>query len=256
MTAIKLLFALLYLMTASAAYNYTDVLRKSIKFYAAQRSGRLLIPNHIPWRADSGLNHVGDKGEDLTGGWLDAGDNVKFNFPMAASTTLLLWSIIEYKDAYKGSGLYQSVLESVKWPLDYLVKCHVSDNVLYAQCGDGNLDHSNWERPENITYAQPCFKISPQNPGSDLAGEVAAAFAAGYIAFKDFNPTFAADLLLRAHTILQTLIAESTPILFKTLRDFTTLTATKTSWYGPRPGLRGPPKILSILPRPRSSIKV
>ena len=38
-----------------------------------------------------------DEGVDLSGGWYDAGDHVKFGFPMAWSTTVLSWSIIDYK---------------------------------------------------------------------------------------------------------------------------------------------------------------
>ena len=31
---------------------------------------------------------------DLTGGWYDAGDFVKFNFPMAYSVTTLAWGML------------------------------------------------------------------------------------------------------------------------------------------------------------------
>ena len=33
---------------------------------------------------------------DLVGGYYDAGDNVKFGFPMAFTTTMLSWSVIEF----------------------------------------------------------------------------------------------------------------------------------------------------------------
>ena len=35
-----------------------------------------------------------DVGIDLTGGWYDAGDHVKFNFPMAYSVTTLAWGML------------------------------------------------------------------------------------------------------------------------------------------------------------------
>jgi len=35
-----------------------------------------------------------DIGVDLTGGWYDAGDFVKFNFPMAYSVTTLAWGML------------------------------------------------------------------------------------------------------------------------------------------------------------------
>ena len=51
--------------------------------------------------------------------------------------------------------------------------------------GDGNLDHAVWGRPEEMTMARPAWKLTPSAPGSDLAGETAAAMAAGSIAFKE-----------------------------------------------------------------------
>ncbi len=69
------------------SYNYADALQKSIFFYECQRSGTLPADNRVNWRGPSGLTDGADAGVDLTGGWYDAGDNVKFNFPMAFSAT-------------------------------------------------------------------------------------------------------------------------------------------------------------------------
>ena len=55
------------------------------------------------------------------------------------------------------------------------------------QVGDGHVDHAFWGRPEDMTMARPAFKIDANNPGSDLAGETAAAMAAGSILFKDIG---------------------------------------------------------------------
>lgn len=35
-----------------------------------------------------------------------------------------------------------------------------------------------------MTMQRPAYKITPSSPGSDVAGETAAAMAAGSIAFK------------------------------------------------------------------------
>jgi hypothetical protein len=75
----------------SQEYNYAEVLQKSMWFYEAQRSGKLPENNRVEWRASSALNDGSDVGHDLSGGWYDAGDNMKFNFPMASSLTLLAW---------------------------------------------------------------------------------------------------------------------------------------------------------------------
>ena len=52
------------------------------------------------------------------------------------------------------------------------------------QVGDGNIDHSWVGRPEDMTMARPSAKIDAENPGSDLAGETAAALAATSIVFR------------------------------------------------------------------------
>ena len=117
----------------SGKYSYNEVLHKSILFYEAERSGKLPSSNRIPWRGDSALGDKGINGEDLTGGWYDAGDHVKFGFLMAFSTTLLSWGVIEYKDAYTDAGELQAMLDSIKWPLDYFIKAHVKPNVFYGQ---------------------------------------------------------------------------------------------------------------------------
>jgi len=39
---------------------------------------------------------------DLVGGYYDVGDNVKFGFPMAFTTTMLSWRVIEFGGVMKG----------------------------------------------------------------------------------------------------------------------------------------------------------
>lgn len=64
---------------------------------------------------------------------LTAGDHVKFGFPMAWSTTTTAWGIWAFREAFVESGQIDYALDSIKWPLDYFIKCHVSDNELYGQ---------------------------------------------------------------------------------------------------------------------------
>ncbi|XP_059170761.1 endoglucanase 4-like [Physella acuta] len=184
--------------TDNSKYNYNDLLQKSILFYEAQRSGKLPATNRIPWRGDSALGDKGSAGEDLTGGWYDAGDHVKFNFPMAYSATILAWSYLMYKDAYVSAGQADYLLDCIKWPLDYLLKCHTGPEELYVQVGDGGADHGYWGPPELMTMARPAFKITTSKPGSEISMDTAAAFATGYLAFKDKEPTYAATLLTHA----------------------------------------------------------
>ncbi|XP_022097093.1 uncharacterized protein LOC110982761 [Acanthaster planci] len=189
------------LTPSSAPYDYAEVIHKSILFYEAQRSGPLPANNRIPWRADSTVNDRGLNGEDLTGGWFDAGDHVKFGFPMASTVTVLAWGLVEYRDAYIGSGELVNMLDCIKWATDYFLKCHTGMYEFYAQVGDGHLDHAYWGRPEDMTINRPAFKITAANPGTEIAGETAAALAASSIAFRETDPAYADELLQHAREL-------------------------------------------------------
>ncbi|MEQ8536294.1 MAG: glycoside hydrolase family 9 protein [Coleofasciculus sp. D1-CHI-01] len=187
------------------AFNYGEALQKSILFYYAQRSGDLPDTNPLPWRGDSALNDGSDVGVDLTGGYYDAGDHVKFGLPGAASMTMLSWGAVEYQDAYQQSGQFEEILDSIKWGTDYILKAHVTDSqgtqAFYGQVGDGNLDHAFWGAPEDMTMERPAFKIDRQNPGSDLAGEAAASLAAASIVFRGVDEAYADTLLQNAQQL-------------------------------------------------------
>ena len=182
-------------------FDLNNVLHKSILFYEAQRSGELPANNRVKWRGDSGLNDGCDIGYDLTGGWYDAGDYVKFGLPMAWSTTTLTWGMIEYGDAYKAAGEYENALDQVKWALDYFVKCHIGKDQFVAQIGHAKRDHEYWGRAEEMRMSRPTYIISPKNPGSDVVGESAAALAAGSLLFRETNPKLADKYLSHAREL-------------------------------------------------------
>ncbi|CAL4100749.1 unnamed protein product, partial [Meganyctiphanes norvegica] len=181
-----------------AKYNYDEVLHKSLLFYEAQRSGDLPSNNRVPWRKDSALNDGSPIGIDLTGGYYDAGDYVKFGFPMAGTATVLAWGAIEYATAYEDAGEMEYMKDAVKWATDFFIKAHVSPNEFYGQVGNGGYDHASWGRPEDMSMARPAYKIDANNKGSDLAGETAAALASASILFKESDPAYAKNLLEHA----------------------------------------------------------
>ena len=171
-------------------YNYGEALQKSVLFYELQRSGKLPENTRCNWRGDSALADGADNNLDLTGGWYDAGDNVKFNLPMAYSAAMLGWSVLEDKKAYEESGQYEYILGDIKWVTDYLIKCHPEDEVFYYQVGDGNADHSWWGPCEVMTMNRPSYKVTKDNPGSAVTGEAAAALAIASIVFKDTDKDY------------------------------------------------------------------
>ena len=177
----------------TSEFNYGEALQKSIMFYDLQRSGKLPDNFRCNWRGDSCLSDGSDNGLDLSGGFLDAGDNVKFNLPMSYTTSLLAWSVYENRDAYEESGQLKYILDNIRWGNDYFIKCHPEPNVYYYQVGDGNADHS-WWGPVECVEAQmnrPSYKVDLQHPGSAVAAGTAASLASCAVVFKDSDPAYA-----------------------------------------------------------------
>nr|AAN72232.1 At5g49720/K2I5_8 [Arabidopsis thaliana] len=196
--------------------NYTIALHKALKFFNAQKSGKLPKHNNVSWRGNSGLQdgkgETGSFYKDLVGGYYDAGDAIKFNFPMAYAMTMLSWSVIEYSAKYEAAGELTHVKELIKWGTDYFLKTFNStaDSIddLVSQVGSGNTDDGNtdpndhycWMRPEDMDYKRP---VTTCNGGcSDLAAEMAAALASASIVFKD-NKEYSKKLVHGAKVVYQ-----------------------------------------------------
>ncbi|MGN9803493.1 glycoside hydrolase family 9 protein [Micromonospora sp. L32] len=182
-------------LAAAPAFNYSEALQKSLFFYEAQQSGRKPSWNRVSWRGDSALTDGADVGLDLTGGWYDAGDHVKFGFPMAFSATMLAWGAVEYRDGYVASGQLPHLLNNLRFVNDWFVKAHPAPNVLYGQVGKGDDDHTWWGPAEVMPMARPAYKIDASCGGADLAGETAAAMAASSMVFRPTDAAYADKLL-------------------------------------------------------------
>ena len=208
-------------------YNYGEALQKALIFYELQRSGDIdEATARCNWRGDSGMSDGSDAGLDLTGGLYDAGDNVKFNLPMAYTATMLAWSVYEDKDSYEKSGQLEYALGNIKWINDYLIKCHPSDNVYYYQVGDGNVDHSWWGAAEVMHMNRPSFKVDLNNPGSTVTAEAAAALASCAAVYKDIDSKYAQECLTHAKQLYD--FAETT----KSDSGYTAANGFYNSWSG------------------------
>ena len=185
-------------------FNYGELLQKNFLFYEANRSGALGADNRIEWRGDATLNDGADVNRDLTGGYFDAGDHIKFIQPLAFSMTLLAWGGVDYAQAYQNSGQMDELRETIKWGTDWLLKAHERDSNgdtirLWVQVGDAS-DHQFWVTPETIDQFtdRPSFAIDRQNPGADVAASSASALASASMLFRGIDNAYADELLENA----------------------------------------------------------
>ncbi|KAF3779728.1 Endoglucanase 19 [Nymphaea thermarum] len=191
-------FLVVLLPLVHGGHDYGQALSKSILFFEAQRSGYLPSTQRVTWRSNSGLQDGKANGVDLVGGYYDAGDNVKFGLPMAFTVTMMSWSVLEYGRQMANNGELRHAMDAIKWGTDYFIKAHPEPYVLYGEVGDGNTDHYCWQRPEDMTTSRYAYRIDTNNPGSDLAGETAAAMASASIVFRRSNPAYSNELLNHA----------------------------------------------------------
>ncbi|KNA18728.1 hypothetical protein SOVF_068110, partial [Spinacia oleracea] len=194
------------------ADNYTVALNMALRFFNAQKSGKLPKHNNVSWRGNSGLkdgSKLTDVKGGLVGGYYDSGENTKYHFPMAFAMTMLSWSVIEYPHKYEAIGEYDHVRELIKWGTDYLLKTFNSSatqiDKIHSQVGGAQngstipSDVTCWERPEDMDYERP---VQTSFAGADLGGEMAAAFAAASIVFRD-NQLYSKKLVRGAETVFR-----------------------------------------------------
>lgn len=168
--------------------DYKRALTLALTFYDAQRSGPIASDFPITWRGSSGMADGKDMGVDLTGGYYDAGDHVKFLLPMAHSMTLLAWS------GLLGSNDADNLDAVLRWGTDWILKTKNGEKV-FVQVGSPKLDHSFMGPPERMTHSRPSFYVDAKHPGTEPVAEASAALAASSIFWETKDPTY--SLLLK-----------------------------------------------------------
>ena len=171
---------------------YAALHEEVLKFLRAQRSGyNPFIPatchatgaptNHDAKGVDDGQVY------DISGGWYDAGDYIKFLQTSSNVLDLLLFTYKENKvkfadyymaDGTSGSNGIPDILDEAKYGLDWVLKLHTSSSKLYYQNGDSR-DHSAWRLPQNDTtnYDLGGYRPAYHGIGANIAGRSAAALA-------------------------------------------------------------------------------
>ncbi len=186
---------------------YSHIVDSLLTFLTVQRCGPTnpilhgkchLFDSHLV------IGDAGVSGVDLTGGWHDAGDYIKFMNTTAYTTYMLLVAYEMNKDNLQNDANRNNVpdiLEEARVGIDWLVRANYSGNKLISQVQDSRDHDQGWRLPENDTsmYQRPAFKAD----GKNLIGMYCAALSIASRIWKEqfHDDKFASELLARAERI-------------------------------------------------------
>ena len=151
---------------------------------------------------------------DVSGGFHDAGDHVKFGLPEAYSGTTVSWGYYEFPEAYIECGQKEHVETIIRYFCDYFMRCtfREKDGEVVAFCyqvGDGDIDHKYWQLPQNDTMNRPAWFATADNPTTCNVCNTAACLAINYLNFKESDPEYAEKCLDYAKALFD--FAEKNP---------------------------------------------
>lgn len=207
--------------------NWAKLLQYSMFFYDANMCGTDVSENNLlPWRGDCHiydaevplnstatnlsdafiqqysdiLDPDGDGLVDVSGGFHDAGDHVKFGLPEAYAASTVSWGYYEFREAYEKTGQAEHIETICRYFCDYFIRSTFRDEngeviAFCYQVGDGAIDHAYWQAPEIDAMSRPAWFATEAIPTTDNVSESAAALAINYYNFLDTDPEYAEKCL-------------------------------------------------------------
>ncbi|MBN1653569.1 MAG: glycoside hydrolase family 9 protein [Deltaproteobacteria bacterium] len=213
---------------------FARALQMALWFYNINKSGEGVYCTDVQWRGDAHLSdahfkliagdpngvdmsaayietyrHIFDpdgNGEvDLSGGYYDAGDYIKFGITTAFMASTIAWSLYEFPEAYYNTGLAAEALDQIAWSADWFMKStFIEDKTLpveqwnvigYAHQNGHPADHACGWHPPELRRTSQCprgaYFATHENPGADVSASAAAALALTYLVMKDSRPDYA-----------------------------------------------------------------
>lgn len=214
-----LLWIILISCTSSLnAQNWADMQKKTVRFYRYQRAGQKGVHCHNPYYEDINSNwpHQNDNhnGKDLSGGWYDAGDFVKFGLPFSSTVYILLKGYDVFPAGYSDNDSWDKfdvkdnipdILNEVKFATDYIIKAVINNTTVVYDIGDGNSDHAcslnGCGGPTNSSSVgnRPVRMAD----GADVPGLYAASLALMSQLYRKFDEKYADSCLVKAKEAYQ-----------------------------------------------------
>jgi endoglucanase len=163
---------------------------------------------------------------NASGGWHDASDYLQYSTTSANATYHLLMAYRDFPHAFgdekmanglDGKNGMADVLDEAKWGLEWLLKMHPKNNIMFNQLAD-DRDHISMRIPKmdgqyGKGFERPLYYIDgePQQRGkfmnnttgtSSTAAKFTSAFALGSKLFAEKDHTYASLLAEKAKTAL------------------------------------------------------
>jgi hypothetical protein len=201
--------------------DYATALQEALYLYDANMCGKdVEKASALDWRSachtfDDSYTYNG-KTVDLSGGFHDAGDHVKFGLPAAYSAYTLGNAYRIFPDAFTETNQDKHLEAITNRFAEYFRKCAIYENgkvVSFAYqvgTGGGEYDHGYWGSPElqpqvnaETGNARIAYFTDDKNLNADIVGATIAALAMNYINFgnkKDLQAAIDLHTYLAGYT--------------------------------------------------------
>ena len=207
---------------------YTGYTEDVLTFIRQQRCGYNPFFDEVchPWDGRTMYGHLPDSTYvDVSGGWHDAGDQLKYLITGSFATGFMLLAYELEPDKFGdltddlGRPLPNGrpdILDEARWGLDWIHKMYSYPGILIHQVAD-DRDHRGWKWPfEDISdygWGENSYRVAyiatgePQGLGkfksrangiANVAGRSVAALALGYRVFHETDPLYADYCLKKA----------------------------------------------------------
>ena len=210
----------------AADHNYMEALAMSLYFFDSNACGKGITDGPLTWRGDCHtydgeasvgsldgsakaiVDPDGDGNVDVSGGWHDAGDHIKFNLTIGFALSSLGISDYLNPGIYEKANCRDHFEYEMRWGADYLMKTTFLDDsgkvaAVAHTIADGGTDHSFWTAPEVQTYDRPIFWLTASDNNSSVSCEMAAGLGAAAYVFKDSDPEYSAKCAKYAKALLE-----------------------------------------------------
>ena len=212
-------------VSAADGSNYLEALALSLYMYDANACGTGVTGGPLTWRGDchtydakasvgslsgaakAAVDPDGDGKVDVSGGFHDAGDHVKFNLTIGFGLSSLAMSEYLNEGIYEKAGAKDHLIYELKWGADYLMKTTFLDGsgnvaAVAGTVADGTVDHGIWSAPEVQTYDRPVYWLTASDNNSAVCCEMAAGLAGTAYVVKDSDPAYAAECIKYSKALL------------------------------------------------------